>query len=202
MCISLKGCNHFNTKTGWTDEKKLWDLASWLVGNLWLDMLCKTRKGLQLLSHRNLHTRFQLSQFALIVFNWSPPSFNSIPTNQQAPTHSFLDSIIKSKNQGTIFYNLKTITNHNAQFFTANHKVHDEVQEWNPVLEQKKRSFWDDNDDDGLEAQGRVLKEKSVIVVAWNLLSSLSRMAPARWTGAAHRSTHLWISPLLRLKHS
>jgi hypothetical protein len=114
MCISLKGCNHFNTKTGWTDEKQLWDLASWLVGNLWLNMLCKTRKGLQLLSHRNLHTRFQLSQFALIVFNWSPPGFNSIPTNQQAPTHSFLDSIIKSKNQGTIFYNLKTITNHNA----------------------------------------------------------------------------------------
>lgn len=26
----------------------------------------------------------------------------------------------------------------NAQFFTPNHKVHDEVQEWNPVLEQKK----------------------------------------------------------------
>ncbi len=114
MCISPKGCNHFNTKTGLTDEKQLWDLASWLVGNLWLNMLCKTRKGLQLLLHRNLHTRFQLSQFALIVFNWPPLGFNSIPTNQQAPTHSFLDSIIKSKNQGSIFYNLKTITNHNA----------------------------------------------------------------------------------------
>jgi hypothetical protein len=36
----------------------------------------------------------------------------------------------------------------NAQFFTPNHKVHDEVQEWNPVLEQKKRSFWDHDDDD------------------------------------------------------